>query len=429
MINHNRIFSRTALTVLVSLLGPALLTGQTLTTSPYSRYGIGDLMNRSTSQGQAMGGLSSGLRSNTSLNLLNPASLTAVDTVSFLFEAGTFERVTHLRTTDVQRTVNNIGFSYAAMAFPVTRWWKAGMGILPYSNVGYRMAVTETNPDMGEVTSSFTGSGGVSQFYLSSSIAPVKYVSLGASFSYLFGPISHSKSLAIPADSNYFSVNSTQTAVLGGINMNYGAQVTIPFPKNWFVTLGGTWQASSTIGTESRTLIMQTGPGWSDTLLFVEDPDNSIILPMGWAAGFTFGQKNKFTAGFDYRTQNWSKALFLGQPDSLANSRDFIIGMEYIPDFLSATRYLQRVRYRAGMRYSETCLQLNGTQLTEFGITFGAGFPIRDRLRMGSQSSFNVILELGKRGTIKNELISETYGTVTFQLTLHDRWFKKYKYD
>jgi len=421
--------TRTALTALACLLGSALLPGQNLTTSPYSRYGIGDLMNRSTGQGQAMGGLSCGLRSSANLNLLNPASLNALDTTTFLLEVGTFERLADLRTTDLHRTVNNIGFSYLGMAFPVTKWWKAGLGILPYSNVGYNIATKETNDDMGTVTSRFEGTGGVSQFFLSSSISPVKYISLGATFSYLFGPVSHGRSLEIPSDSNYFSVIATETAILGDINISYGAQVYIPLPKNFFVTLGGTYQAVSNIHADSRSLVIQTGPGFTDTLLYNEDPDNSVILPLGWAGGFTFGKKNLFTAGFDFRTQDWSQARFLGESDSLANSRDFLFGFEYTPNYLSVTRYLDRVRYRAGFRYSESYLQLNGTQLNEFGISFGAGFPIMDRYRRGTQSSFNVILELGKRGTIENELIRETFGTVTLQLTLHDKWFIKARYD
>lgn len=429
---YSKGLSRLALTALICALGTGLAYGQNLTTSPYSRYGIGDVLSRSTGQGQAMGGLSCGLRSGTNLNLLNPASLSALDSLNFIFEAGTFERVTRLATTDAHRTVNNIGFSSLSMAFPVTKWWKAGIGILPYSNVGYNMASTETNDQMGEVVSSFTGSGGISQFFLSSSISPVKYISLGATFSYLFGPINHTRSLSIPSDSMYFSVKSTETAILGDIGMSYGGQVYIPMPKDFFLTLGGTFQASTNLKAESRTLVLQTGPSFTDTLLFVENPNNSVILPMGWAGGFTFGKKNLFTAGFDYRTQNWEEARFLGQIDSLANSTDYIFGFEYTPNYLSPTRYLDRVHYRGGFRYSNSYLQLNGTQLNEFGISFGAGFPIRDRVRRANkrtQSSLNVIIELGKRGTVENNLIRETFGTLTIQLTLHDYWFEKSKYD
>lgn len=418
--------------VLIALLllsGTKNLSAQNLSTSPYSRFGIGDLINRSTGRSQAMGGLSCGLRSGTNLNLLNPASLSGIDTLNFVFEVAGFDKVTHFATTDLEKTVNNLGFSYLAMGFPVTKWWKASVGILPVSNVGYSMTATESNPVMGTINYNFQGSGGVSQFFISSSVSPIPYLSLGATFSYLFGPISHSKSLVIPADSMYFSTRSIQTAIIGDVNLSYGAQVSVPLKKDFFLTLGGTFQGTSNLHAESRTTLISYGTGLTDTLLYSENPNNSVILPMGWASGFTFGKKNKFTAGFDYRTQNWTQSEFLGAKDSMANSHDYIIGLEYIPNAFSLTRFLDRVRYRAGFRYSQTYLQLRGSQLTDMGITLGAGFPILDRNRRGTQSSLNIILELGQRGTVKNNLIRETFGSLTLQLSLHDYWFLKPKYD
>lgn len=418
-----------ALIALLLLSGMKNLSAQNLSTSPYSRFGIGDLINRSNGRSQAMGGLSCGLRSGTSLNLLNPASLSGIDSMSFVFEVAGFDKVTHFATTDLQKTVNNMGFAYLAMGFPVTKWWKASVGILPVSNVGYSMTATESNPVMGTVNYNFQGSGGVSRFFISSSISPIPYLSLGATFSYLFGPISHAKSLIIPADSMYFSTRSVQTAIIGDVNLSYGAQVNIPLKKDFFLTLGGTFQGTSNLHAESRATLISYGSGLTDTLLYSENPKNSVILPMGWASGFTFGKKNKFTAGFDYRTQNWTQSEFLGIKDSMANSHDYIFGLEYIPNAYSLIRYLDRVRYRAGFRYSESYLQLRGSQLTEIGITLGAGFPIRDRIRRGTQSSLNIILELGQRGTVKNNLIRETFGSLTLQLSLHDYWFEKQKYD
>jgi hypothetical protein len=424
--------SRLVLIALLLLPGLKNLPAQNLSTSPYSRFGIGDMVNRSTGRSQAMGGLSCGLRSGTNLNLLNPASLNAIDTVDFVFEIAGFDKVTHFATTDLEKTVNNLGISYLAMGFPVTKWWKAGVGILPLSNVAYSMTATESNPVMGNINYNFEGSGGVSQFFLSSSISPFPFLSLGATFSYLFGPISHTRSLVIPADSLYFSTKSIQTAIIGDVNLSYGAQLNIPLKKDYFLTLGGTFQNSANLNAQSRSTLLSFGTGLTDTLLYTENPRNSVILPLGWASGFTFGKKNKFLAGFDYRSQNWSESTFLGVKDSMANSHDYIVGMEYTPNAYSLTRYFQRVRYRAGFRYSQTYLQLRGSQLTEIGITFGGGFPIFDRTRRAgkpTQSSLNIILEIGRRGTVKNDLIQETFGTLTLQLSLHDYWFIKRKLD
>ncbi len=427
-----RLMNILPLVLVALLLFPGLknLSAQNLSTSPYSRFGIGDMVNRSTGRSQAMGGLSTGLRSGTNLNLLNPASLSALDTVGFVFEMAGFEKVTHFATTDLQKTVNNMGISYLAMGFPVTKWWKASLGVLPLSNVGYSMTSTESNPVMGKINYNFSGTGGVSQFFISSSVSPIPYVSLGATFSYLFGPISHIRSIVIPADSLYFSTKAIQTAIISDVNLSFGAQVTLPLKNDHFITLGGTYQGTANLKAESQTTLIAIGTGLTDTLLYTEIPKNSVILPRTWASGFTFGKKNKFTAGFDYRTQNWSESEFLGARDSMANSHDYIVGLEFIPNAMSLTHYLSRVRYRAGFRYSQSYLQLRGSQLTDMALSLGAGFPILDRARMGAMSSLNVILEVGRRGTVENNLIRETFGMITFQLSMHDgTWFGKRKYD
>ncbi|MCX6227477.1 MAG: hypothetical protein NTV01_22535 [Bacteroidia bacterium] len=325
------------LVLIALLLLPGLtdLPAQNLSTSPYSRFGIGDLVNRSTGRSQAMGGLSCGLRSGTNLNLLNPASLSGIDTLNFVFELAAFEKATRFQTSDLEKTVNNMGFSYLAMGFPINKWLKASLGILPLSNVGYSMTALESRPEMGIIQYNFEGSGGLSQFFISSSVSPTPYLSLGATFSYYFGPINHSSSLVIPPDSLFFSTRIEQIANIGDVNLSYGAQVNLPLKNDYFVNFGGTFQGTANLKAQSRTMKTRYTTGVTDTLVYFEDPASTVSLPMGWASGFTIGKKNKFTAGFDYRTQNWSKSEFLGTKDSMANSHDYIVGLEFIPNAYS----------------------------------------------------------------------------------------------
>lgn len=401
---------------------------QDLTSSPYSRFGIGDIFSKNYGRGQAMGGLGIGLSSDRDLNMINPASLARMDSLTFLFELGIMDKLTFLQTSDQKQTTNNISFSYLAMGFPITKWWSASMGILPYSGVEYSIFDNEFNPAIGDIKSSFSGNGGVSQFFISQSVSPVKYLSFGMNFSYLFGPINHSKSLIFPSDSMYFSTFARNTAIIGDIHLSYGLQANIPLKNDYFLTIGGIFENQSNLRTESQKLIYNTGQGIVDTLLYIKDEKNSIILPMALGSGISFGKKNKFTLGFDYHMQDWSNALFLGQKDSLSNSHDFILGIEYIPDMFSPVRYSKRILYRAGMRYSKSYIDLKGSQLQEFGINFGIGLPV-SMDRWPRKHSINISAELGKRGTVKNDLISEFYGLLSVQLNLHDIWFNKPKYD
>ncbi|MCK7538904.1 MAG: hypothetical protein MZV63_52190 [Marinilabiliales bacterium] len=70
----------------------ALLTagaaGQKNVLSPYARYGIGNLEQQGTFRTLAMGGISSGIRNNLTLNYVTPASYSSIDTTSFIFDFG-----------------------------------------------------------------------------------------------------------------------------------------------------------------------------------------------------------------------------------------------------------------------------------------------------------------------------------------------------
>ena len=75
----------TASLLLLSSLG---LHAQSGTNSPYSQYGLGELSEQSGSFSRGMNGLAYGLRLNNQVNALNPASYSALDSLSFIFDAG-----------------------------------------------------------------------------------------------------------------------------------------------------------------------------------------------------------------------------------------------------------------------------------------------------------------------------------------------------
>ena len=61
---------------------------QSGTNSPYSMYGIGVLSDQGNSFNRGMNGVGLGFRPHDQINYLNPASYSAVDSLSFIFDAG-----------------------------------------------------------------------------------------------------------------------------------------------------------------------------------------------------------------------------------------------------------------------------------------------------------------------------------------------------
>lgn len=65
-----------------------IVSAQISTNSPYTRYGLGDMFDQSFTNNSAMGGVGYALRTSEHINAMNPASYTAVDSLSFIFDVG-----------------------------------------------------------------------------------------------------------------------------------------------------------------------------------------------------------------------------------------------------------------------------------------------------------------------------------------------------
>jgi hypothetical protein len=64
---------------------------------------------------------------------------------------------------------------------------------------------------------------------------------------------------------------------------------------------------------------------------------------------------------------------------------------------------------------------MNGYNVQDQGFTFGLGFPLRSLL-------LNVSCDFGVRGTTEHNLYKEKYWLLHFNVTAHDVWFVKRKF-
>src|SRR5687768_11474127 len=77
---------------------------QTGSTSPYSRYGIGDIISEGFANQAGMGGLGAGLASPFNINFVNPASYIADSII--VFELGARGEVRQLKKDATTTTLN-----------------------------------------------------------------------------------------------------------------------------------------------------------------------------------------------------------------------------------------------------------------------------------------------------------------------------------
>ena len=134
--------------------------------------------------------------------------------------------------------------------------------------------------------------------------------------------------------------------------------------------------------------------------------------------------------GAEYTFQNTSKfvnELHGSNGTEYSNGSTFALGGFFIPKYNSFSSYFSRMVYRAGLRFEDTGLNINNTNINEFGISFGVGLPIGSARDFFSNA--NLGFEIGKRGTTRNNLIQENFVNFNLSLSLNDRWFQKRKYE
>ena len=117
------------------------------TSSPYSRYGIGELNGKGLVESFGMGGTSIALQNDTTpiffINTGNPASYSTNRLTTA--ELGVNFNSLQLQNSTTKNTVHDAGLGYLTMAFPIKRWWGASIGLTPYSSVYLRINHAQPN--------------------------------------------------------------------------------------------------------------------------------------------------------------------------------------------------------------------------------------------------------------------------------------------
>jgi hypothetical protein len=392
------------------------------TTSPFSRFGLGDLNHYGYGRTSAMGGASIGSRHNVQINSANPASYNANDSLSFVFDFGVDGTFSKYKSTTEKMKVNDVNFRYFALSWPVTKWFGAGMGIQPFSDMGYDVSVAEALTGVGNVYHSYQGEGSTSKAFFGASVSLVKGLSVGANLNYIFGRLNQNTTIAFDA-ADLFFISKTEGTRLRDFTLTYGLQYDLKLKKDEYLTLGITFEKQTDVTTLHRVfsekIISINSSSLVDTLKNIPESKSSIKLPSTFGIGLSYNKINKLEINADYYYAGWSKATFFGEKlydpatdnVELVNQSRISAGVEYIPEATSIRSYMKRVRYRAGLHQENSYLKLNGHQIKEFGVSLGVGFPFPK-----SKSTANFALEFGEKGTLTDNLVRNNYTKLSLYL-------------
>lgn len=463
-----------------------LSISQVLTSSPYSRYGLGELNLQTFATPVAMGGTFIAYHQDTIapffINAANPAGLAGIKLTTF--ELGGQANFTKISSNESSINKKNINFSYGSVGFPIKRFGGAAFGIMPYTTVGYKITSTQEYTGVGTMNYIFNGNGGVNKVFLGLGLKPfkkqtskfynsaladslIKYretskykrkklikqlvseFSIGGTANYLFGTINQTTDVIYPGTITYFNSKRERSIQVSDFTFNGGLQThfTIDSIKSkgqhrllkqkikigfgFFVNI-----PSSISAKQNNIIYNYTIDGFGierpkDTVLNSQNIAGTVKLPLEMGVGFSIKKGEKLNLLMDAATTNWSGFKYFDTPSAdFKNSYRVSAGLNYIPNKLAygSSNYIKRIQYRLGVSYSDGYLDLKNTSISNYFISAGLGLPVGIG-RFDDIAIVNISAQYGKMGTVNNKLLQEDYVRLVLGFTFNKRWFIKYKYD
>ncbi|MFM7016929.1 MAG: hypothetical protein ACKOX3_11450, partial [Bacteroidota bacterium] len=329
----------------------------------------------------------------------------------------------------------NADLNALAMAFPIVKN-RVGLsfGIIPFSSTGYNIVSSDKIDSLNtisDISYIFKGSGGYTKYYLGAGIKITKSFSFGLNANYLFGNVINQRKEEF-SNSILFNTNYQSELALSDFYFEGGFNWRHPIKNDKAITIGVTGSPSQKVAGNRNLLWLNYKKGATgfdvikDTVYLSLDNKGEVILPANFGIGICVSKLNKWNYGADFKMQNWSEFQSFGVKDSLKNSFSFNLGGSLIPSNQLSSGYFKRMEYRFGTYFNKSYLNLkNGQDLNDFGVCFGVGLP----LKRSFQSKVNCSLQIGKRGTLSDNLVREQYIRFSIGLTFNEVWFQKKKFD
>ncbi len=378
-----------------------------------------------------MGGVSFGSRSNTSINTMNPASYSAVDSMTFMFDIGSSALISRFSTPTGSRNTTNANLEYITMQFPLFKGVGFSAGLLPYSFVGYNFSTNDTtylktnnqNRDTVPYTNSFVGTGGFSQVYMGISAKVFNHFSIGINGYYLYGQINNYRDLSFSSSSGFTSTTEANMIRANNFRYRVGLQYFNTFSQKHDVTLGAIYEPKVKLngGFSQITTGVQ-----NDTIdaNHANYTNYDFEMPTMYGFGVNYTYDKKLSIGIDYSMQAWKDSKYFGKTDSLNNLSKIAVGVEYQPN-PRGRNYADRIRYRAGFNVSDSYYKLQGiSQPKNYSLTAGIGLPLYNK-STNSISMLNASIEYGKIGSAST--LQEDYFKINLNVVFNEHWFFKRK--
>ena len=390
------------------------LMAQNMTSSPFSRHAYGDLNENVPTGYRAMGGVGIGMRSNKAIDPAQPASFTACDSLTFMMDVAACVNWSRYQDASGVRNKANGNLEYLTMQFPLwKRWIAMSVGLLPYSSVGYNIALSDSTAGGSyHYTNTYIGSGNISEVYGGLSFNICDWFALGANVYYMWGDLNRIKTVTF-TETEPATRSMNEILHVSSVRLRYGAQ----FFHTWgdhAMSVGGIFESKMKLNADFSKIETTT----SDTV-----PDVQIggyEMPMVFGVGASYTWANRLTVGFDFERQCMSSALYNGNPGSWSGLQDrdrYAFGAEYKHN-PQGRKYVERMIWRAGVSVQDEYLMSIGAK--KITASIGFEFPL---YTIGTV--INTTVEYSHRGNKTG--LEDNALRLTIGASIGENWFFKRK--
>lgn len=434
--------------MLVMLLLPLAAQAQNGFNIPYSQFGIGlsDLPYNMPSA-YSMGGVSYSRASKNMVNPFNPASYAAVEQQSFVFDIGFNIQSCTLKQGDNTLSDADGTIAYLAVAFPLAKWWKTSVGLIPYSQVEYESVENHVDALFNTpVKTIYAGNGGVSQIYWGNAFNIGKRLSVGFNIDYLYGSITRAITYDFQnSDTTYYMDSRRQKdTYISNLLLDLGLQYRQPLGERY------TLNAGLTLRTPRKDMMVRDEAlvytfvqnGNSEYLVDTVFPaagsessyESTLEQPLAVGLGLALERNNRWQVALDGYYSSWSGLKYT---ENIDYSIFGISSLQYGPNWRlalggewmgdpDASSYWARIGVRAGVYYNSGRLNLtiSGSEykLDELGGGLGIALPMRK-----GQSVMNISVGYSRFGNI--DLLQRDCFTMGISVGSCEHWFGKRKYN
>ncbi len=457
--------------IITTILLTAVFPAFSQDNSPYTRYGLGDIVPSTNINSRAMGGISAfyvdpyGL----TINYNNPASYSRFQTTpepnskrKLRGGRAVLDVGINLDSRTLQEPDNpekfgtsNVLFSHVQVGMPINQKFGINFGLRPITRISYKIGKFERlfDPLLGTpIDSAYTEYQGEGGTYLVALGAGYKlvdnqkhYLSLGFNAGYLFCKKDYSTMRTLNHDSvEYYRENYQTRTSLGTyyIDMGFQYRTLLNKEKGIFFSAGAFGNFKNILG-GTQDIIRETfvadpalGNVQLDSVSIVNGIKGDVVYPASFTAGIGFekapdqkAKKSGWMVGVDFHKSNWSDYRYYGQGDSVQNKWEVRVGGELRP--APTKNYFSYVTYRAGFFIGPDYIKVK-EKLPQFGFSFGMALPLSNQgIRYGTPNQstiINLAFEYIRRGNNDN-VLRENMFRVSFGISLSDFWFIKRKYE